>query len=268
MSETNSSATHDTTDITGTTGTTAPGGTRTGRAALVTGGTRGLGAAITLALRDAGHNVAAIYHSNDAAAAAFEDRHRVPVFKWDVGDFAACAEGIARVERRIGPVDILVNNAGITRDGALHKMTPEQWWEVIQTNLGSMFNMTRGVIEGMRTRGHGRIVNISSINGRKGQAGQSNYAAAKAGILGFTKALALENVRKGITVNAVAPGYCDTEMVAAVAPDVLQAIVAGIPVGRLGTPDEVARTVAFLADDRAGFITGATIDVNGGQYLS
>jgi acetoacetyl-CoA reductase len=238
------------------------------RIALVTGGTRGIGAAISVALKEAGHGVAAVYHHNEEAAAAFCDRHRIPVFRWDVADHGACAEGVARVEREMGPVDILVNNAGITRDVTLHKMTHEQWWDVIHTNLGAMFNMSRRVIEGMRERGHGRIVNISSINGRKGQVGQCNYAAAKAGIFGFTKALALENAKKGITVNAIAPGYCDTAMVAAVPPDVLQAIVAQIPVGRLGTPEDVARVVAFLADDHAGFITGATFDVNGGQYLA
>jgi acetoacetyl-CoA reductase len=238
------------------------------RTAIVTGGTRGLGAAISVALKQAGHEVAAVYHSNDAAAAAFADRHRIAVFKWNVADYDACALGVAEIERVLGPVDILINNAGITRDATLHKMTQEQWWEVINTNLGSMFNMTRRVIEGMRERGHGRIVNITSINGRKGQIGQANYAAAKAGVFGFTKAVALENARRGVTVNAVAPGYCDTEMVAAVPAEVLQSIIAQIPVGRLGSPEDVARTCAFLADDAAGFITGATLDVNGGQYLA
>jgi acetoacetyl-CoA reductase len=237
------------------------------RIALVTGGTRGIGEAVSLALKRAGHDVAAVYHSNEETANAFSDRHRIPVFRWDVADYDACADGVARVERELGPVGILVNNAGITRDATLHKMTPQQWWEVIHTNLGSMFNMSRRVIEGMRERGHGRIVNISSINGRKGQAGQCNYAAAKAGIFGFTKSLALENAKRGITVNAIAPGYCDTAMVAAVPRDVLQGIVAQIPVGRLGTPEDVARLCTFLADDAAGFITGATFDVNGGQYL-
>jgi acetoacetyl-CoA reductase len=186
---------------------------------------------------------------------------------WDVADFEACRAGMARVRDRLGPVDILVNNAGVTADAMFHKMSETQWWDVMRTNLGSMYNMTRQVIEDMRERRYGRIVNISSINGRKGQAGQSNYAAAKAGILGFTRSLALENASHNITVNAVAPGYCETTMVAAVRPEVLQAIVAGIPVGRLGTPDDVARMVAFLADDAASFITGATFDVNGGQYL-
>lgn len=237
------------------------------RVALVSGGTRGLGEAISLALHGAGCRVAAIYHSDEAAAREFSGRSGIPVFRWDVADFEACGEGIARVEHELGPVEVLVNNAGVTADGMLHKMTPQQWSRVIDTNLGSMFNMTRQVIEGMRERGFGRIINISSINGQKGQLGQCNYAAAKAGILGFTKALALEVARKGITVNAVAPGYCDTSMVAAVAPEVLKAIVAGIPVGRLGTPEDIGRMVAFLADDQAGFITGATFNLNGGQYL-
>jgi acetoacetyl-CoA reductase len=239
-----------------------------GRIAIVTGGTRGLGEAIAVALRDAGHRVAAVYHQNEEAAAAFGDRHRIAVFRWDVADFAACARGIAEVEQALGPVDILVNNAGVTRDAVLHRMTPEQWLDVIVTNLGSMFNMTRNVIAGMRDRRHGRVINIGSVNGRKGQAGQANYAAAKAGIVGFTKSVALENARHGITVNTVAPGYCDTAMVAAVPADVLQAIVAGIPAGRLGSPADIGRVCAFLADDASGYITGATIDVNGGQYLA
>lgn len=237
------------------------------RIALVTGGTRGLGRAIVLALRDSGHRVAATYYSDDDAARRMQEETGAAVFRWDVADFAACGAGIAQVEAALGPVDVLVNNAGMTADAVLHKMHEEQWWSVMRTNLGSMFNMTRHVIEGMRDRRFGRIVNISSINGRKGQVGQSNYAAAKAGILGFTKALALENASRNITVNAVAPGYCDTAMVAAVRSDVLQGIVAGIPVGRLGAPEDVARVVAFLAGEGAGFITGATIDVNGGQYL-
>jgi acetoacetyl-CoA reductase len=237
------------------------------RTALVTGGTRGLGLAISLALKAAGHRVAAVYHDNEEAARAFSASSGIPVFHWDVSDYAACGEGVARIERELGPVDILVNNAGITQDAVLHKMSPEQWWAVINTNLGSMFNMTRHVMDGMRERQYGRIINISSINGEKGQIGQTNYAAAKAGILGFTKALALECARKHITVNAIAPGYCDTSMVAKVAPDVLHTIVDAIPVGRLGTPDEIGRAVAFLADEGSGFITGATLDVNGGQYL-
>lgn len=237
------------------------------RVALVTGGTRGLGKAISIALQAAGHQVVAVYHNNIDAAKAFSGETSIPIFHWDVADFDACRDGVAQVEHEFGPVDILVNNAGITSDAVLHRMTADQWWQVINTNLGSTFYMCRHVIEGMRERGFGRILNISSINGQKGQLGQCNYAAAKAGILGFTKALALEVARKGITVNAIAPGYCDTAMVAAVAPEVLQAIVGAIPVGRLGTPDDIARMVAFLADDKAGFITGATFNVNGGQYL-
>lgn len=238
------------------------------RIALVTGGTRGLGQAVSLALQQAGHAVAAVYHNHDEEARAFSEQSGIPVFQWDVADYAACQDGVARVTHELGAPDILVNNAGVTADAMLHKMTPEQWWLVIQTNLGSMFNMSQQVIEGMRQRGFGRIVNISSINGRKGQLGQCNYAAAKAGILGFTKALALEGARKNITVNAIAPGYCDTSMVAKVAPETLQAIIAGIPVGRLGTPAEIGRMVAFLAAEESGFITGATFDVNGGQYMA
>ncbi|MFC5547083.1 acetoacetyl-CoA reductase [Massilia aerilata] len=238
------------------------------RTAVVTGGTRGLGRAISLALRDSGCKVAATYHSNAAAAREIQEASGIAVYQWDVADFDACADGLAQVTQQLGPVDILVNNAGITADATFHKMSKEQWWHVMRTNLGSLFNMTRLVIEGMRERRFGRIVNISSINGRKGQIGQSNYAAAKAGILGFSKALALENAKHGITVNVIAPGYCDTAMVAALRPKVLDAIVAGIPVGRLGTPEDIARVVAFLADDAAGFITGATFDINGGQYLA
>ncbi|PHV07100.1 beta-ketoacyl-ACP reductase [Janthinobacterium sp. BJB412] len=238
------------------------------RIALVTGGTRGLGQAVSLALQQAGHQVAAVYHSHDEEARAFAAQSGIRVFQWDVADYAACRAGVARVSEELGAPDILVNNAGVTADAMLHKMTPEQWWLVIQTNLGSMFNMSQQVIEGMRQRAFGRIVNISSINGRKGQLGQCNYAAAKAGILGFTKALALEGARKNITVNAIAPGYCDTSMVAAVAPETLQAIIAGIPVGRLGKPDEIGRMVAFLVAEESGFITGATFDVNGGQYMA
>ena len=238
------------------------------RTALVTGGTRGLGLAISAALRSEGMRVAATFHSNAGAAHDAAGQLGIAVFQWDVADAAACASGVAAVEAALGPVDVLVNNAGVTADALFHKMRPDQWNAVLQTNLGAMFNMTRPVIEGMRARAFGRIVNISSVNGRKGQAGQANYAAAKAGILGFTKALALENAARNITVNAVAPGYCDTAMMASVRPDILQAIVAGIPVGRLGTPADVARVVAFLAADAAGFITGATFDVNGGQYLA
>jgi acetoacetyl-CoA reductase len=209
-----------------------------------------------------------VYHGNDVAAREFEATSGVPIYKWDVADFNACKSGIEEVGRTLGAPDILVNNAGITRDATLHHMTPEQWWAVINTNLGSMFNMCRTVIEGMRERRFGRIVNISSINGQRGQFGQTNYSAAKAGILGFTKALALEEANRGITVNAVAPGYCDTEMVAAVPQDVLKTIIAGIPVGRLGKPGDIARTVAFLASDQADFVTGATFSINGGQLMA
>jgi len=237
------------------------------RLALVTGGTRGLGEAISLALQAAGHRVAAVYHRDTRLANIFSDSSGIPVFQWDVADFARCTVGLGQVEQALGSIDILVNNAGITCDGVLHRMSHEQWASVIDTNLGSVFNMSRHVIGRMREREFGRIINISSINGEKGQVGQSNYAAAKAGILGFTKALALENARKNITVNAIAPGYCDTAMVAAVAPEVMRTIVAAIPVGRLGTPADIGRMVAFLADEQAGFITGATFDVNGGQWM-
>lgn len=237
------------------------------RIALVTGGSRGLGKAISIALHMAGHRVAAVYLSNEGAARAFSDATSIPVFRWDVSDFEACSKGVSAVEQQLGPIGILINNAGITNDAVLHRMTSDQWTRVVNTNLGSVFNMCRHVIEGMRARGYGRIVNISSVNGEKGQFGQANYAAAKAGILGFTKALAIEGAHKNVTVNAVAPGYCDTDMVAAVAPDIRQQILGGIPVGRLGTPKDVARLVAFLADDASGFITGATFDVNGGQYM-
>jgi acetoacetyl-CoA reductase len=239
------------------------------RVALVTGGTRGIGAAISVALKDAGYSVAATYGGNDEAANKFKDETGIPVYKWDVGDFDACKAGIAQVKADLGPVEVLVNNAGITRDGMFHRMTPEKWHAVITTNLDSLFTMTRNVIEGMRERGFGRIVNISSVNGQKGQMGQSNYSAAKAGLVGFTKALAQENAFKGITVNAVAPGYIGTEMVRAVPEDVLNAqILPQIPVGRLGEPEEVARCVVFLASDDAGFITGSTLSANGGQYMA
>ncbi|HUI18863.1 MAG TPA: acetoacetyl-CoA reductase [Alphaproteobacteria bacterium] len=239
------------------------------RVALVTGGTRGIGAAISRGLKAAGCTVAATYAGNDEAAKAFNAETGIHVFKWDAADFAACKAGIAKVEAEAGPIDILVNNAGITRDATLHRMTPEQWHQVIETNLTSLFNMTRNVIEGMRARNFGRIVNISSINGQKGQFGQSNYSAAKAGIVGFTKAVAQENANKGITVNAVAPGYIGTEMVRAVPEDVLKSkILPQIPVGRLGEPEEVARAVVFLASDQAGFITGSTLSLNGGQYMA
>jgi len=239
------------------------------RVALVTGGTRGIGEAISVALKDAGCKVAANYGGNDEAASKFKERTGIAVYKWDVGDFEACKAGIAKVEAELGPVEILVNNAGITRDTTLHRMKPEQWTDVIRTNLDSLFNMTRGVIEGMRERNYGRVVNISSINGQKGQFGQSNYSAAKAGLVGFTKAVAQENAAKGITVNAVAPGYIGTEMVRAVPEEVLKTkILPLIPVGRLGEPEEVARCVVFLASEEAGFITGSTLSANGGQYMA
>jgi acetoacetyl-CoA reductase len=239
------------------------------RVALVTGGTRGIGAAISRALKAAGYKVAANYGGNDDAAAKFKAETRIPVFKWDVSSFEACAAGVKQVEAELGPVEVLVNNAGITRDTQLHRMKPEQWTAVINTNLGSLFNMCRNVIEGMRERKFGRIVNISSINGQKGQFGQVNYSAAKAGEIGFTKALAQEVARVGITVNAIAPGYINTEMVQAVPKDVLEkSILPLIPVGRLGEPEDIARCVVFLAADDAGFITGSTLTANGAQYLA
>ncbi len=240
----------------------------TERVALVTGGTRGIGAAIARALKEKGCKVAVTYHGNDERARAFTEETGIPAYKWDVADFDACQEGVARVEEDLGPIDILVNNAGITRDSTLVKMTRQMWEEVIDTNLGSCFNMAKAVFPGMRERRFGRIVNISSINGQAGQYGQVNYAAAKAGMIGFTKALALEGARYNVTVNAVAPGYIDTDMVAAVPQNILDKIIARIPVGRLGKPEEIARTVAFLTEDEAGFITGATIAVNGGQYMA
>ncbi|QFR33123.1 acetoacetyl-CoA reductase [Ancylobacter sp. TS-1] len=240
-----------------------------GRVALVTGGTRGIGAAVCKALKAAGYSVAANYAGNDAAAADFTAETGIPAFKWDVSDFEACKAGIAEVTAKLGPVDVLVNNAGITRDGMLHKMSPDQWYAVINTNLNSVFNMSRNVIESMRERSFGRIVTISSINGQKGQLGQTNYSAAKAGEIGFTKALAQENANKGITVNAICPGYIGTEMVRAVPQEVLEKrILPQIPVGRLGEPEEIARCVVFLAADEAGFITGSTLTANGGQYLA
>ncbi len=239
------------------------------RVALVTGGTRGIGEAISKALKDAGYQVAATYGGNDEAAAKFKDATGIAVYKWDVGDFDACQKGIAQVEADLGPVEVLVNNAGITRDGMFHKMSAESWVAVITTNLNSLFNMTRGVIEGMRARSYGRVVSISSVNGQKGQMGQSNYSAAKAGLIGFTKALAQENAFKGITVNAVAPGYIATEMVRAVPEEVLNSkIIPQIPVGRLGEAEEVARAVVFLAGEDSGFITGSTLTINGGQYMA
>jgi acetoacetyl-CoA reductase len=238
------------------------------KVAVVTGGTRGIGDAISVELKNGGYQVAAIYGGNDAAAHKFQAETNIPIFKWDVGDYDACVAGLKQVESQMGPISILVNNAGITRDAMLHRMTPQQWRDVIRTDLDSVFNMVQPIINGMRDRGFGRIVNISSVNGQKGQIGQSNYSAAKAGIIGFTKALAQENAKKGITVNCVAPGYINTEMVAAVPEKVLEAIIAQIPVGRLGKPEEIARCVAFLASDDAGFITGATISANGGQFAA
>ncbi|WP_409191084.1 acetoacetyl-CoA reductase [Bradyrhizobium sp. RDM4] len=238
------------------------------RVALVTGGTRGIGAAISKALKAAGYKVAASYAGNDAAADKFKAETGIAVYKWDVSSFDACAEGVKKVEAEAGSIDVLVNNAGITKDGAFHKMSLEQWNAVIGTNLGSLFNMSRQVIEGMRGRKFGRIINISSINGQKGQFGQVNYSAAKAGEIGFTKALALENAKAGVTVNAICPGYINTEMVQAVPKDVLEkAILPLIPIGRLGEPEEIARAVVFLAADEAGAITGSTLTVNGGQYM-
>jgi len=239
------------------------------RIALVTGGTRGIGAAISVALRDAGCTVAANYAGNDDAARKFTDETGIKTYKWSVADYDACKAGVAQVEAELGPVDILVNNAGITRDGMFHKMTPQQWKEVIDTNLSGVFNMTHPVWPGMRERKFGRVINISSVNGQKGQAGQANYSAAKAGDIGFTRALAQEGARAGITVNVVAPGYIGTEMVMAIDEKVLnERIIPQIPVGRLGTPEEMARIVAFLASDDAGFITGSTISANGGQFFS
>ncbi|HEU5019959.1 MAG TPA: beta-ketoacyl-ACP reductase [Pseudolabrys sp.] len=240
-----------------------------GRVALVTGGTRGIGAAICKALKKAGYQVVANYGGNDEAAQKFKDEIGIPVFKWNVASFETCAEGVKKVEAEIGPIEVLVNNAGITRDAMFHRMQPEQWHEVVNTNLGSLFNMTRQVWGGMRERRFGRIVNISSINGQKGQMGQVNYSAAKAGELGFTKALAQEGARAGITVNAICPGYINTEMVRAVPKDVLEKnVLPQIPLGRLGEPEEIARCVVFLASEEAGFITGSTLTANGGQYIA
>jgi acetoacetyl-CoA reductase len=238
------------------------------RVAVVSGGTRGIGAAISKALKEAGYKVAANYAGNNAAAAKFKAETGIPVYKWDVSDYRACAEGLAKIAHEIGPIDILVNNAGITRDVMFHKMMPEQWNDVINTNLNSLFNMTRPVIEGMRERGFGRIVNVSSINGQKGQVGQTNYTASKAGDIGFTKSLAQENAGKGITVNAICPGYIATDMVKAVPAEVLEkSVLPLIPVRRLGEPEEVARCVVFLVAEESGFITGSTLTTNGGQYM-
>jgi len=238
------------------------------KVALVTGGTRGIGAAISVGLKNAGYKVAANYGGNDEAANKFKEETGIAAFKWDVGNFEACTAGIKDVEGALGPISVLVNNAGITRDAMLHKMTPQQWRQVVDVNLDSMFNMCRNVIDGMRERNFGRIVNISSINGQKGQMGQTNYSAAKAGIIGFTKALAQETAKKGITVNVICPGYIDTEMVMAVPEKVLESIIATIPVGRLGKAVEIAKMTLFLAGDDAAFITGATMTVNGAQYIA
>ena len=239
------------------------------RVALVTGGSRGIGAAVSKGLKAAGYTVAANYAGNDEAAERFKAETGIPVFKWSVADYDACAAGIKQVEAELGPVEVLVNNAGITRDAMFHRMSPEQWQEVISTNLNGIFNMTHPIWPGMRDRKFGRIVNISSVNGQKGQAGQVNYSAAKAGDIGFTKALAQEGARAGITVNAICPGYIGTEMVRAIDAKVLaERILPQIPVGRLGEPEEIARCVVFLASEEAGFITGSTISANGGQYLA
>jgi acetoacetyl-CoA reductase len=239
------------------------------RVAVVTGGSRGIGAAISKALKAAGYKVAATYAGNDEAANAFKTETGIPVYKWDVSNTEACAAGLKQVEADLGPIEVLINNAGITRDSAFHRMTAEQWHAVINTNLNSLFNMTRPVIEGMRARKFGRIINISSINGQKGQFGQTNYSAAKAGDLGFTKALAQESAKLGITVNAICPGYIATEMVMAVPQEVREkSIIPQIAVGRLGEAEEIARCVVFLASDDAGFITGSTLSANGGQYMT
>jgi acetoacetyl-CoA reductase len=235
--------------------------------AIVTGGTRGIGAAISVALSEEGHKVAATYAGNDEAAEAFKTETGISVYRFDVADFDQCAQSVAKIEMDLGPIEILVNNAGITRDGTLHRMDFEQWNAVLQTNLSSCYNMCRNVIDGMRERGFGRIVNIGSVNGQAGQYGQVNYAAAKSGIHGFTKALALEGAAKGVTVNAIAPGYVDTDMVRAVPEKVLEKIIATIPVGRLGYASDIARAVQFLVADEATFITGSTLSINGGQHM-
>ncbi len=238
------------------------------RVALVTGGSRGIGAAISVALKDAGYKVAANYAGNDEAAKKFSDETGIKTYKWSVADYQACADGIAKVEADLGPVEVLINNAGITRDAPFHKMTPDQWNDVIGTNLTGVFNMTHPLWPGMRERKFGRVITISSVNGQKGQFAQANYSASKAGDIGFTRALAQEGARAGITVNVVAPGYIATDMVMAVPEKVRESIIAQIPVGRLGEADEIARCVVFLASDEAGFITGSTISANGGQFFS
>ncbi|KQU72979.1 acetoacetyl-CoA reductase [Aminobacter sp. DSM 101952] len=238
------------------------------KVALVTGGSRGIGAAISVALKNAGYKVAANYAGNDEAAQKFKAETGIPVYKWSVADYDACEAGIKQVEADLGPVSVLVNNAGITRDSMFHKMTREQWKEVIDTNLNGAFNMTHPLWSGMRDRKFGRVITISSINGQKGQAGQANYSASKAGDIGFTKALAQEGARAGITVNVICPGYIATEMVMAVPEKVRESIIAQIPVGRLGEPEEIARCVVFLASEESGFVTGATLSANGGQYFA
>ena len=238
------------------------------RTALVTGGSRGIGAAVSKALKDAGCQVAATYAGNDERARAFTDETGIKTYKWDVADYDACKAGVAQVEGDLGPVEILVNNAGITRDAPFHKMTPDHWHAVIDTNLNGVFNMTHNVWGGMRERKFGRVVTISSINGQKGQFAQANYAATKAGDIGFTKALAQEGARAGITVNVVAPGYINTDMMSTIPEKVMEGIVGAIPVGRLGEAEEIARCVVFLSSDDAGFITGSTLSANGGQYLA
>jgi acetoacetyl-CoA reductase len=237
------------------------------RVAVVTGGTRGIGEAISVALKDKGMKVAATYAGNDERARAFTERTGIPAYRFDVADHQACADGVAKIEEEVGPVDVLVNNAGITRDTTMKRMDHAKWQEVMDTNLGGCFNMAKAVWDGMTGRKYGRIVNIGSINGQAGQYGQVNYAAAKSGIHGFTKALAQEGARSGITVNAIAPGYIDTDMVAAVPEEVLGKIVSKIPVGRLGRADEIARGVVFLVDENAGFVTGSTLSINGGQHM-
>lgn len=238
-----------------------------GRIAVVTGGTRGIGAAIALRLQKAGYKVVATYYSNDEAANAFHAKSKIPVFKFDVSNFDECAAGVKRIQQEVGPVEILVNNAGITRDSTMHKMNYQQWEQVLRTNLTSCFNMSRNVIDGMRERKFGRIVNITSVNGQAGQYGQTNYSATKAGMLGFTKALALESASFGITVNSLASGYVATEMVRAVPEKILEKIVAKIPVGRLANPDEIARGVEFLVADESSYLTGSTLSINGGQHM-
>jgi acetoacetyl-CoA reductase len=237
------------------------------RVAIVTGGTRGIGAAVCRALQDSGFTVVANYGGNDAKAKQFTADTGIPAYRWDVGDHQACLDGCAKVEAEHGPIDVVVNNAGITRDGTLHKMSFDDWNEVMRINLGGCFNMAKATFGGMRDRGWGRIVNIGSINGQAGQYGQVNYAAAKSGIHGFTKALAQEGAKFGVTVNAIAPGYIDTDMVAAVPAPVLEKIVAKIPVGRLGQASEIARGVAFFASEDGGFVTGSTLSINGGQHM-